>query len=333
MSFDVDGTPVRFEADGFPLSTRPEVAATAFAVPAAEQRARLAVAEPVDPAWRTGVGDALALMAPWWGAADTFELDAPDGAAPQPVGATGVGQCFTAGVDSFWSLLHGDRPLTHLVTVFGFDTDLGDHERIAQTTAAVTAVAEAKGLVPLFVRTDLRQHPHFAATSWEHTHGAALAAVGLALSGTIGTLVIPPSYAAHRLVPWGSRPDLDPLWSMPGTLVVSPEGAVLTRRQRIAAIAAEPLVHQHLQVCWEHIGPGANCGRCEKCLCTQTLFSATPHLADLDAFPDRDQLESRIDALGGLRPGLSVLWADVVDDLAPVTLQEAVQRLLRRSPA
>ena len=68
------------------------------------------------------------------------------------------------------------------------------------------------------VRSDLRSHPGFASVSWEDTHGAALAAVGHALHRTIGTLVIPPSYAASRLVPWGSRPDLDPRWSVPGRL-------------------------------------------------------------------------------------------------------------------
>ena len=166
----------------------------------------------------------------------------------------------------FRSLLGGAVRPTHLVFVAGYDVELGDDERLAAMRTSLDAVAAGVGAVPAVVSTDLRTHPAFAAVAWQHTHGAALATIGHLMHPTIGTVTISPSYGEGRLIPWGSRPDLDPRWSVPGRTIVRHGDASGIRRDRIFAIGAHPLVHEHLRVCWQNVAGTLNCGRCEKCL-------------------------------------------------------------------
>ena len=247
--------------------------------------------------------------------------------------ATGTGLCFTGGVDSFFSLLRREHRPTCLVYVVGFDVHVEDHDRAADVVRLVRAVATDRRTPALIVRTNLRDHPRFASISWEHTHGAALAAVGHLLSATISALVIPPSYAADRLVPWGSRPDLDAGWSVPGRLDVVHGDASGRRIDRVLAIAPDPLVHRYLRVCWQNVGTERNCGRCEKCVRTMTMLAAAGVLDECDGFPDRAELPGRIDGLDHLSTGIVPLWVDLVPLGLEPAEQQAIEDLLARSSA
>lgn len=185
--------------------------------------------------------------------------------------------------------------------------------------------------MPLEVETDLRRHHCFATASWEHTHGAALVCIALLLSAELGAVIIPPSYAYGRLIPWGSRPDLDPRWSVPGCVAVEHSDAVPFRRERLRRIVEDPLVHQHLRVCWAHLGPGVNCGRCEKCVRTMIDLEHLGHRLDVTTFPTDRDLPELIDAMAPLPASIVPMWRDMADlPLRPEVLS-AVDRLNRRS--
>lgn len=328
IEVDVDGRPVRFEVLGNQPADRVEAVLTALVPAALAAGAELSTERPVDRGWLEGVGRASDLMASWWGHAPTAPVAAPSARSGEAHRqAFGVGLCFTSGVDSFWALLRGGHDPTHLVYVIGYDVDHDDVERVQEQVAAVRAVAQAKGLTPVFVRTDLRHHPHAAAVSWERLHGAALAAVGLLLADVIGRLVIPPSYASGRLVPWGSRPDLDPLWTLPGVVDIEHSLTALPRLARVQAVGHDPLVHEHLRVCWEHLTAGANCGRCEKCVRTMVMLTTIGQLEACRTFGVPVALPELIRAVAPLPERHAVMWRDLLTEPLPDDVRAAIDEV------
>ena len=341
VAVDVDGVPVVASCATVALTDVPEAWGTAFCLPAARTRAALHLPAPVDPTWLAGTQANVATAARWWGGDGTVEIEAPRRAPLRsgarswgrrrhrpPERAAGRALCFTGGVDSFFSLLQADHRPTHLFFVVGFDIDLDDAIRGAAVTATLDAVTAHSGTEAVVVQTDLRSHPRFASISWEHTHGAALAAMAHLLHATIGTLVIPPSYAHERLVPWGSRPDFDPGWSVPRRLQIEHGDATGRRLDRVLAIAGHPLVHEHLRVCWQNVAGTLNCGRCEKCVRTMVMLAGADQLQRCRTFPDRAELPARLAALGSVGAEHAVMWADLVDLPLRPDERSAVARLL-----
>lgn len=327
----IDGTDVTVACDDAPLRSSPEAWATAFALPAARAGATLVLDGPVDRRWARGAAANVAAAASWWGGDPTLRLEARRRRRGLGRPAPGRALCFTGGVDSFFSLLGGAHRPSHLLYVVGFDVPLDDEPRVEAVEALVHDVARARGLRPVIVRTDLLAHPRFSSISWEHTHGAAIAAVAQLLAPEIGTVVIPPSYATSRLLPWGSRPDTDPRWSVPGRTAIEHGDATGRRIDRVRAIADHPLVHRHLRVCWANVAGHLNCGRCEKCVRTMVMLAAAHRLADCATFPTRDHLAEAIDGLDPLPVGLVPLWQDLLPMDLGSDVRPAVDRLLARS--
>lgn len=334
---EIDGEPVWVTCDDVVLADVPEAWGTAFALPSARAGAGLSFARSVDARWAASAQRNVEQAAGWWGGEPEPTWASPSSRGPEAVRrwlrrpAAGRALCFTGGVDSFFSLLHGSHEPTCLLYVVGFDVPVEDEARADDVVHLVRSVAADRGIPAVIVRTDLREHPRFASISWEHTHGAALAAVGHLLAPTVSTLVIPPSYAADRLVPWGSRPDLDPRWSVPRRLVVEHGDASGRRLDRVLAIAGDPLVHRHLRVCWQNVGTDRNCGRCEKCVRTMAMLAGAGALDACETFPARAELPGRIDAMTAVPAGITPLWEDLlgIDLLDPE--RAAVDALLRRS--
>ena len=340
VAIDIEGRKVWMSSDDAALEHVPEAWVTAFCIPASQWGTGFVLDEPVDAEWRAGAAANVAVTAAWWGGDPVLHLDAPEplqhrrhrsGAHPPLTQSSGRGLCFTGGVDSFYSLLAGDHRPTHLVFVLGFDVNLEDVATSSATTAAVHAVAEGLGIEAVVVRTNLRTDRVFASTDWEHTHGAALAATGHLLHRTIGTLVIPPSYTTSRLVPWGSRPDIDHRWSLPGRLQIEHGNASGRRIDRVQAIASHPLVHEHLRVCWQNEDGQLNCGHCEKCLRTMIMLAAFDQLQHCRTFPDRAALPVALNELESLDRGHMPMWRDLEGLPLRAAERIALDALLARS--
>lgn len=335
---EVDGIPVWVACDDVGLTDVPEAWGSAFALPSARAGYGLDFDVPVDPSWAVTAQQNIQTTASWWGGTPQPTWTSPSHRLPRwlhrrrPL-APGTGLCFTGGVDSFFSLLRHEQRPTCLVYVVGFDVPVEDRERAERVIALVRDVARDQRTPALIVRTDLREHPRFASISWEHTHGAALAAIGHLLAGTISTLVIPPSYGVDRLVPWGSHPELDASWSVPGRLDVVHGDASGHRLDRVMAIAHDPLVHRHLRVCWQNVGSDLNCGSCEKCVRTMAMLAAAGTLDSCATFPGRAELPRRIDAMASLPPGTVPMWQDLLEVGLRPEEQAAIEALVARSSA
>ena len=205
---------------------------------------------------------------------------------------------------------------------------LEDTSRWSALSRSLDAVSAQRGITTVRIRTNLRQHPLFTASSWERTHGGAIAALGH-LVGDLRRLVISASYPYSMPTPWGSSWRIDEMFSSEG-LHVCHVGAGLFRRQKLRWIAGDPLVRTHLRVCWENRSPEGNCSECEKCLRTMLGLSA---LGCLDAFPvfDATRLVPGLEALTTLTPEQRVVYAALAESQPGHDARAAVERLLRRT--
>jgi hypothetical protein len=137
-------------------------------------------------------------------------------------------------------------------------------ERVAD---ALRRAAQDLGKPLIEVETNLRAFSD-AYVGWsEEYDGSALASVALLLSAELGKVYIPASFSEAFLMPWGTHPHLDPLWSTETTEIVH-DGNESGRPQKVARIAQSEAALRWLRVCWENRDHAYNCGRCEKCLRT-----------------------------------------------------------------
>jgi hypothetical protein len=208
------------------------------------------------------------------------------------------GAFFSCGVDSFYTLLRNvrryppadSRCIEKLFLVHGFDIPLEGRTLFEQVERHARGAAEHFGKHLITVETNVR-----AATTtveWGHYgHGAALASVGLALGGMVHTVFIPSTLELIDLMPWGSHPALDPLWSTEQVEFVH-DGGEARRDEKIRFIASFPSALDSLRVCWENRGGAYNCGQCEKCLRTMADLEVAGALSRAAMFPDRIDLRA-----------------------------------------
>jgi len=269
---------------------------------------------------------AQAVLAGWY--TDLAEVDvSAEWHEPEPSG-DGVGLFFSGGVDSFYSLLEHRDHVSHLVFVAGFDMGLHKAWLADRTLQALRQVAAETGVRLLTARTNIRQLSNRYCSWGRQYHGAAMAGIAHLFSPVIGTAIIPSSLS-H---PWGSDPELDPLWSSTVRIV---HDTPLGRFDKLARIAESDLALRHLRVCYRARPGEYNCGRCEKCLRTMTSLCALGALERARTFPDT--LDHR--AIGRLR-----LWGGRTDfareNLAGLKrmperdrrVERALARAIRRAP-
>jgi hypothetical protein len=149
----------------------------------------------------------------------------------------------------------------------------------------VRRAAEELQLPLIEIETNLRlvSDPHVL---WgTQYHGAALASVGLLVGTRFSEILIPATHSYRDLLPWGSHPLLDPLWSTEAVEFVH-DGAV-PRPEKLATIADFDIAMRHLRVCFRKDASDLNCGRCEKCLRTMAALRMVGALERCARFPDR----------------------------------------------
>lgn len=282
--FETDGPPVQESAEPFLPILLPAAMAAGL---------RLQIEAPVSAEVVAGAHRVSAVMASWyprWGALQ-LEVPSPGGPVPITTESGPWGAFFSGGLDSFRTLQRFGHQLDYLLFVHGFDIPLSDPAKGDLVQAALTQVAAEVGPSLLTVRTNLRAFTD-RWVSWEHHQcGGALAAVALLLAPHLSRVIIPSSFSRAFLHPYGSHPGLETLWSIPG-LDVLHDSAREDRHDKAVAIAPWPLARRNLRVCWQPQTPGLNCGRCRKCLTTQSLLRGSCGGYDWPTFPQRLDLEA-----------------------------------------
>jgi hypothetical protein len=177
--------------------------------------------------------------------------------------APGVACLFSGGVDSFYTLLKHREEVTHVIFVHGFDIALANEAVRAQASRMAREVAKELGKSLVEVEANISPFPR-RVVGWDKYHGAALASVALLLQHRVRKVLIASSYTYAELIPWGSHPLLDPLWSTELT-EIEHHGCEVTRIDKLAYLSEHEVAMQWLRVCLSNPNGEYNCGRCRKC--------------------------------------------------------------------
>jgi hypothetical protein len=211
-----------------------------------------------------------------------------DAASPAPMPTVGrrAGSFFTAGVDSYYTYLRHQEEIEALVFVHGFDVRLGDARLRERVVAGLEKAASGLGRPLIEVETNLRDFLARQGDRWDLAHGAALAAVGVGLSGFLSRLYIAASFRPSFLPPWGSHPDLDPLFGTERVEFV--HDGCERRLRKLERVVQCDVALDSLRVCWENRGGAYNCCRCEKCVRTMTTLAILGVLERCSCFAPLD---------------------------------------------
>jgi 7-cyano-7-deazaguanine synthase in queuosine biosynthesis len=249
----------------------------------------LRLPRPVSPRLLGSAALIQEVFATWTADLEPVELVVAPSAPPPPPPGRGVAAFFSGGVDSFHTLLRNVDEITHLIFVRGFDF----HRRVpairAPATETARRVARELGKELVEVDTDVHDftNPIF---QWEYYMVAAMATVAHLLGDAVERVFIPAEHTYADLVPWGSHPLVDPLWSTESVELVH-DGAASRRTEKVAYLARSELAMDVLRVCWRNTGGAYNCGRCEKCLRTMIALHAAGALERCATLPSSIDVE------------------------------------------
>jgi hypothetical protein len=244
----------------------------------------------------------------------SVELSSDDAAR-----SNAVSLFFSGGVDSFYSLLKHRDEIDNLVLIHGFDVPLADTNTFAMAEEQARDVARLFEKRLIVVRTNLHWEQPRIPCHWAMYHGAALAAVALALAPIHRKIYIASSYSYRDLHPWGSHPLLDPLWSTEAVQIVHDGGE--TRVDKLRALSSHSEVLARLRVCWENVG-NYNCGLCEKCIRTMLGLRALG-VDRCPAFPDT--LSPELVRQQELSGSPILFWRELLCSSLPQDFYRAVQ--------
>lgn len=282
--------PVRDDND---VSTTGEPWLAALLPVAATLHEPLRLPLPVDARLLENLRELLRIWTAWYPSLAMVPIEAEPCDAP-PRGRTMA--FFSGGVDSFFTALrHGagdGTPRTEriddLVFVHGFDIRLANERALGNVLPVLERAADALGKPLLTVTTNLRETV-FGATDWNQlSHGAALAAVALAMGPRYSTALVPSSAGYRDLRFWGSHPLTDPLFTSSRTRIVH-DGPAFMRAEKTEYVAQSDIALGALRVCWRS-DDGWNCQACNNCYRTMLTLEALGVL-DRSATFDRARLD------------------------------------------
>ncbi len=257
---------IYFRSDDTSLMESQEVLVASGVIPAMCTGRELRLESALDPRFSSGVQNIQSILAGWYDSFQRVEVVAGGRVMVPSREGKRVGLFFSGGVDSFYTLLKHQDEITDLIFVHGFDIRLESRDICEQAEESIRRIGEQFGKRVIKVETNIRSMLDSYA-HWERTHGAALAAVGHLLGDEFDQIYIAASDTEGFLSPWGSHPELDPLWSRSDLEFVH-DGCAATRPKKLRQIALSGTALQNLRVCWKNRKGALNCGRCEKCIRT-----------------------------------------------------------------
>jgi len=247
--------------------------------------ARLEVAGEVSPRLINSLPTIQTILRSWVPECREVPLQVVAGRPSQKASPRAVASFFSGGVDSFYTLLKHRDEITKIILVHGFDLRLDDTPLRAKVSRSLREVAAELGVDLIEVETNVRSlaDRHFP---WKFYHGSMLASVALLLAPQMQKVYIASSDSYATLIPWGSHPLLDPLWSTEETELVH-DGLEANRLEKVAKIASSDVAMRYLRVCfpWSNGAGAYNCGVCEKCLNTMACLRSAGALGRCKTFP------------------------------------------------
>ena len=306
----------------------------ALLAPAMVLGERLEIDAEVSPQLLQSVSKIQKLYRNWFPALKEIPVEARPRRAGINLKTSGEGLFFSLGADSFYSLLKQPESISHLITVEGFDVYLWEQARYPAVLENFNRVARELGKTPIHVKTNLREFSDRMADWVDLYHGAALASVALSLPNLFQRIRIAATHNTRELMPLGSHPSLDYLWSTE-SLTFTHDGAEASRLQKLRSIAKSSLALQTLRVCAISTEAAIyNCGTCPKCLMTMVglhVAGALERCVTLPAQVDPELLGTISVTNATQRVYLEELAGALGDSATDLSIKHALDQCLGRA--
>jgi hypothetical protein len=301
---------------------------------------------PVDALLLENLKGVLAIWREWYPELHDVRIDCPVQSYQAPgqvVPATRTAAFFSGGIDSYFTIarrmpendfgIPAVGKVDDLLTVWGFDVGVHDEAQFRPLADMLAKSAAAIGLNHIIVRTNLRDVIEVFKKKWGPlTFGVGLAFIGAMLERRFGEIVLGSSYPYGGLMPWGSHPMVDTLFSTSSFRVVH-DGASFTRIGKTEIMARLPAAEKSLHVC--QAAGIENCSQCEKCYRTMIALdilgkkSAFADVFDWSAY-DVEKIK-RVYIGGG---GAQIFYKEMISiaqDMGKVDIVVALRAASRRS--
>jgi len=184
--------------------------------------------------------------------------------------------CMSGGVDSTFAAISASQEhrYTHGLLIAGADYPSLTHPGFIDLRTRVERIAGRLGMELIVLETDLRR----LGIEWEMTHGMLLASAlhRMAAEFEEGAVGLDAGFAAQFLMhPWGSSSALFALLST-AAFPIRGFNQIEFRTQKVGRIIEfDPVLLDHLSVCWKDKSTAENCGTCFKCLRTRVALDAS----------------------------------------------------------
>jgi hypothetical protein len=312
------------------LSDRVEAFVPAALLLAMRRSVPLVLSSPVSARMLDALPKIQQLLRRWYPVLSVVSVQAV--AAESTASGKSVAAFFSGGADSLYTVRKHLPTLDRLIYVDGFDVALGDLALRKRVRGELVRASEAIGRPLVVVETNLRDLTE-RALPWDAAHGAALACVAIAIAPMVSKVLIPSSNPYEMLVPHGSHPLLDPMWSA-GGVALEHDGCESSRPEKLASLGHWDPAMRSLRVCWENRGGAYNCGECEKCLRTMALLAAVQRLDAFDVF-ERSFKPTALDHVGPVNERVLLEYRKTLElslqSASDPQLVAALRRLIQRS--
>ena len=241
-----------------------------------------------------------------------------------------VGLFFTAGLDSFYTLLKHQDEITDLIYVHGFGGRPESAGLEPRKQDMVRRAADGLGKNVVEIDTDVRTFFEGHGLHWAHLGaGPALATIGHLMAGQFQRIYVAATHPYAGLRLWSSSPLLDPLWSTE-TLEFVHDGCEARRTEKARLVAESDVAMRTLRVCDRASPDAPNCGRCEKCLRTMMHLLAVGALERCTTFAEGPELH-RVAAIRFQNIGFERYHTDNLNALEERGTHPTLLRTLRRN--
>ena len=272
---------IRIPEDFAPAAPNGDSFLAALLIPCMNAREHLHIEAPVSQKLMESVPGIQALLRSWY-ADDLGEIQVTNAGTHELLSASHIAPevsvFASGGVDSWYTLLSHMDEIQNFILIHGFDIRRGEKETWQAALSAIKAIASELDKRLLIVETNIKRACDPRTASWgrpfpgrfwrECYQGSALAAIILSMQERLGRHYLPASIRHDWLFPFGSHPDLDPLFSTENTRIIH-HGCEHSRLGKIRSrIMHSPLALRNLRVCLQNLPNQLNCGRCEKCIRT-----------------------------------------------------------------
>lgn len=201
-----------------------------------------------------------------------------------------VASFFSAGVDGSHTLYRNMTKITHLIMISGFEVSGNTPESWRKSVEQQTVFARTIGKELIPIETNAKQWIDQRKIFWGFAQGLILSSMGPLLKAK--QIYIASSHTYNELLPWGSHPLTDPMWSTESTEVIH-DGAGFRRGAKMKDLCKNQQILDNLRVCWQSTYD--NCGECSKCVRTMTALYLLG--ASSQALPKLDQSLTKLKIL------------------------------------